>query len=266
MIKIVGDKKYGELIGGHIVGAKATELIQELVNAQGARGRLPRGRAHHPRPPDAVGGRDGGRARRRRLAHPRLSAAEQPRFYYDLASPEAYLAAERAPRVLGDGARVGCRCGSRLRAGELGRSAAPRRSTPTARTSSAAPRALGLQPLRWPDPFPRRHRVGDARRDLREADRPRAWRSRSPRSARRSPAGATSASRDTVLIAAAACEMHPAAVIKGAELRSITRAALRRGDRRRRAPPACSTCPPSRSATASSTATASSRRPRRRCA
>jgi dihydrolipoamide dehydrogenase len=34
MIKIVGDKKYGELVGGHIVGARATELIQELVNAK----------------------------------------------------------------------------------------------------------------------------------------------------------------------------------------------------------------------------------------
>src|SRR3954447_23343271 len=34
LIKIVGDKKYGELVGGHIVGAKATELIQELVNAK----------------------------------------------------------------------------------------------------------------------------------------------------------------------------------------------------------------------------------------
>src|SRR5205823_13709654 len=32
IIKVVGDKRYGELVGGHIVGAKATELIQELVN------------------------------------------------------------------------------------------------------------------------------------------------------------------------------------------------------------------------------------------
>ena len=34
MIKIVGDKKYGEMLGGHIVGTKATELIQELVNVK----------------------------------------------------------------------------------------------------------------------------------------------------------------------------------------------------------------------------------------
>ena len=34
MIKIVGDKKYGELLGGHIVAAKASELIAELVTAR----------------------------------------------------------------------------------------------------------------------------------------------------------------------------------------------------------------------------------------
>ncbi len=38
LIKVIGDKKYGELVGGHIVGAKATELIQELVNAKALEG------------------------------------------------------------------------------------------------------------------------------------------------------------------------------------------------------------------------------------
>lgn len=33
-VKIVVDKKYGEILGAHIVGAKATELVQELVNAR----------------------------------------------------------------------------------------------------------------------------------------------------------------------------------------------------------------------------------------
>ena len=74
VIKIIGDKRYGELVGGHIVGAKATELIQELVNAKALEGRLRRGGADHPRPSDAVGGRDGGCPCRRRLAHPRLVA------------------------------------------------------------------------------------------------------------------------------------------------------------------------------------------------
>jgi dihydrolipoamide dehydrogenase len=34
MVKIVGDKKYGELLGAHIVSVKAADLIQELVNAR----------------------------------------------------------------------------------------------------------------------------------------------------------------------------------------------------------------------------------------
>jgi dihydrolipoamide dehydrogenase len=41
MIKIVGDKTYGELLGGHIVGAKSTELIQELVNVKALEGGYP---------------------------------------------------------------------------------------------------------------------------------------------------------------------------------------------------------------------------------
>ncbi len=34
LVKLVGESKYGELLGGHIVGARATELIQELVNVR----------------------------------------------------------------------------------------------------------------------------------------------------------------------------------------------------------------------------------------
>ena len=34
MVKIVGDAKYGELLGAHIVGARATDLIVELVVAK----------------------------------------------------------------------------------------------------------------------------------------------------------------------------------------------------------------------------------------
>jgi dihydrolipoyl dehydrogenase len=38
MIKIVGERRYGELLGGHIVGMRATELIQELVNVRALEG------------------------------------------------------------------------------------------------------------------------------------------------------------------------------------------------------------------------------------
>ena len=38
VVKLIGETKYGELVGGHIVGAKATDLIQELVNAKALEG------------------------------------------------------------------------------------------------------------------------------------------------------------------------------------------------------------------------------------
>ena len=38
VIKIIGDKRYGELLGGHIVGSKSTEMIQELVNVKALEG------------------------------------------------------------------------------------------------------------------------------------------------------------------------------------------------------------------------------------
>jgi dihydrolipoamide dehydrogenase len=38
LVKLVGDSKYGELLGGHIVGSRATELIQELVNVRALEG------------------------------------------------------------------------------------------------------------------------------------------------------------------------------------------------------------------------------------
>src|SRR6185312_537454 len=41
LMKVVGDRRYGELLGGHIIGAKATELIQELVNVRALEGGYP---------------------------------------------------------------------------------------------------------------------------------------------------------------------------------------------------------------------------------
>jgi dihydrolipoamide dehydrogenase len=38
MVKIVGESRYGEMLGAHIVGARATELIQELVNIRALEG------------------------------------------------------------------------------------------------------------------------------------------------------------------------------------------------------------------------------------
>jgi dihydrolipoamide dehydrogenase len=41
LVKLVGDSRYGELLGGHIVGSRATELIQELVNVRALEGGFP---------------------------------------------------------------------------------------------------------------------------------------------------------------------------------------------------------------------------------
>jgi len=38
IVKIVGERRHGELLGGHIVGIRATELIQELVNVRALEG------------------------------------------------------------------------------------------------------------------------------------------------------------------------------------------------------------------------------------
>ncbi len=41
LVKVVGERKYGELLGAHIVGTRATELIQELVNLRAVEGGYP---------------------------------------------------------------------------------------------------------------------------------------------------------------------------------------------------------------------------------
>ncbi len=88
--------------------------------------------------------------------------------------------------------------------------------------------ALGLQALRWPDPFP-----ADTEWAMLAATYAK-WIGRgvafSLAALRQAfAAGRDLCERDNVLIAAAACEMHPTAVIKGAEL-----AARASGSRRRR--------------------------------
>jgi dihydrolipoyl dehydrogenase len=51
MIKIVGEKKYGELLGGHILSVKAADLIEELVVAHDLEGGFPEvARAIHAHP------------------------------------------------------------------------------------------------------------------------------------------------------------------------------------------------------------------------
>jgi 2-hydroxychromene-2-carboxylate isomerase len=82
-----------------------------------------------------------------------------------------------------------------------------------------AARAQGVQPLRWPDPFPADSEWAMlAATYAKSIGRAVAFSLAAFRQA--FAGGRDLGERDTVLIAAAACEMHPAAVIKGAELRS----------------------------------------------
>jgi dihydrolipoamide dehydrogenase len=51
LVKIVGDKQYGEILGGHICSVKAADLIQELVNARELEGGYHEvARTIHPHP------------------------------------------------------------------------------------------------------------------------------------------------------------------------------------------------------------------------
>lgn len=147
-------------------------------------------------------------------------AAPTSFFYFDLASPLAYLAAEQVLHVLpgpaewrpvlerelgGDGEQA-FRC-EHERDGfreDLARRA----------------HALGLQPLRWPEPFP-----FDSAFAMRAATYAKSIGRAVPfaqAAFRQAFAGGRDlADPDNVLIAAAACEMHPSAVLRGADLRSV---------------------------------------------
>ncbi len=81
-----------------------------------------------------------------------------------------------------------------------------------------AARAQGVQPVRWPDPFPADTDWAMlAATYTKEIGRAVAFSLAAFRQA--FAGGRDLGERDSVLIAAAACELHPAAVIKGAELR-----------------------------------------------
>jgi len=142
-------------------------------------------------------------------------------FYFDLASPLAYLAAERILHVLGAPAEWRGVLARELPGAETVD------SHPSAEESQAfraeiARRAseLALQPLRWPDPFP-----FDSSLAMRVATYASSIGRTVPfaqAAFRQAFAGGRSlAVADNVLIAAAACEMHPTAVLKAAGLRSV---------------------------------------------
>jgi len=141
------------------------------------------------------------------------STAEQPRFYFDLASPVAYLAAERVNHVLGEVPEW-----VPVRIGEVGPFRCHEEVLAYREDVERAAARQGLQPLRWPDPFPAESEwamlVATYAKQIGRAV------AFSLAAFRQAFAGGRDlGERDNVLLAAAACEMHPAAVIKGAALR-----------------------------------------------
>ncbi len=128
-------------------------------------------------------------------------------FYFDLASPLAYLAAERVLHALGGPAEW-----------RTVRLAAEQQSVAREEIERRA-QELGLQPLRWPEPFP-----FDSSLAMRVATYAASIGRAVPfaqAAFRQAFAGGHSLEDPNfVLIAAAACEMHPTAVLRGAEMRS----------------------------------------------
>jgi len=118
-------------------------------------------------------------------------------FYFDLRSPEAYLAAERALHVLPAPCEWQPILAAALPSAETFEAYRCEQERDAAREGiELRAAALELQPLRWPAPFPYDSSFAMlaatyAKRSARPS------RSRSPRSGRPSPAGARSASATT---------------------------------------------------------------------
>jgi 2-hydroxychromene-2-carboxylate isomerase len=141
-------------------------------------------------------------------------------FYFDLASPLAYLAAERILQAL-DGPAEWQPVLARELPGTSYEAFRCEAELDAFREDVARfALAQGLQPLRWPEPFP-----FDSSLAMRAATYAKGIGRVVPfaqAAFRQAFAGGHDLERtDFVLIAAAACEMHPEAVLRGTELRSV---------------------------------------------
>ena len=150
-------------------------------------------------------------------------ASRRPAFYFDLRSPEAYLVAERVISLLPAAdwipvATAGLPAPDTL---EGFRCEADREAFFDRIERAAARR--GLQPVRWPEPFPCDStfamRVATYARQIGRAV---AFSLAAFRQA--FAAGRDLETPDNVLIAGAACEMHPRAILKAASMQSIAAA------------------------------------------
>lgn len=142
-------------------------------------------------------------------------------FYFDLVSPLAYLAAERVLHTMPGPCEWQPILARELPGAESFEAFRCRDDEDIFRLEvERRARMLGLQELRWPDPFPFDSafamRVAIYAKSIGKAV------AFAQAAFRQAFAGGRSLDiADNVLIAAAACEMHPAAVLKGAALRSV---------------------------------------------
>jgi 2-hydroxychromene-2-carboxylate isomerase len=142
-------------------------------------------------------------------------ADAQPTFYYDLANPECYLAAERVVDVLGivpEWTPIRAAAAPAFRCAE-------ERDVHMLEIERRA-RERGLQPLRWPPGWP-----ADVELALlvatyaKQLGRAVAFSLAAFRQA--FAAGRDLSQPDGVVIAAAACELHPQAVLRSATTRGV---------------------------------------------
>jgi 2-hydroxychromene-2-carboxylate isomerase len=142
-------------------------------------------------------------------------------FYFDLASPLAYLAAEQVLHTMPVATEWQPVLARELPRAESFEAFRCRNDEEIFRLEvERRASELGLQELRWPDPFP-----FDSAFAMKAATYAKSIGRIVPfaqAAFRQAFAGGRGLDiADNVLIAAAACEMHPSAVLKGAELRSV---------------------------------------------
>jgi 2-hydroxychromene-2-carboxylate isomerase len=147
---------------------------------------------------------------------------DQPTFYYDLGHADCYLLAEE----LLDGGSIPVF--QPVLASELGDSLADVDRESVERRADE----LGLQPVRWPRPWPPDTRTAMlAATYAKHIGRGVAFSAAAFRQA--FAGGRDLGEEETLLIAGAACEMHPTALLKGIALRSTAEALARAGARAR---------------------------------
>jgi 2-hydroxychromene-2-carboxylate isomerase len=149
----------------------------------------------------------------------------RPRFYFDLGSPYAYLAAERVNGLFAQGGLDPPDWQPILLGGlfkRFGRSSWAEGSEREAGIAEVERRASAydLPPIRWPQPFPG-HTLTAMRAATyaKQSGRTVAFALAAFRQA--FAAGRDLSDTDNVLVAAAACELHPTAVLKGIETAGV---------------------------------------------